>query len=352
MPPPGSSVTLRTIARALGVCTTTVSLALRNSPRLPEKTRDRVRRAAESMGYRPNPQVRAWLAGRQGSGAHHGEVLAYLNPYPTLERWKASPSVIRFHDGAKARAEKLGFEWETFWFRKSDLSNERLDAILKARGVRGIIVGSFPEAQAHLRLSWERYVAIAQGMTLIRPQLPRACNNYYETMGTLLRQLAKLGYERPGIFIDENFDVRCRHNWVASYLVHRPQNGRNLPPPCVVKVEERMYFEKWLRRYAPDVVVAAGLHVHGWIEELGFQIPKEIGFASFDRQPAEGWESISGMNHQIEVCGAVAVDFLSGRLSRNESGLVPTPEIIMTPAEWVDGKTTLRKKGKREIAVV
>jgi LacI family transcriptional regulator len=305
-----------------------------------------VRRAAESMGYRPNPQVRAWLAARHGSSGQQGEVLAYLNAYPTMERWKASPSVIRFHDGAKARAEKLGFQWETFWFRKSGLSNERLDSILEARGVRGIIVGSFPEAQADLRLTWSRYVAIAQGMTLIRPQLPRACNNYYETMGALLRQLAKLGYERPGLFIDENFDERCRHNWVASFLVHRPSSRDRLPPPCVAKVEERGFFEKWLRRYQPDVVVAAGLHVSAWLKELGFQIPKEIGFVSFDRQPAEDWKDISGMNHQIEVCGAVAVDFLAGRLSRNESGLVPTPEIIMTPAVWVEGKTTMRRKRK------
>jgi LacI family transcriptional regulator len=334
------AVTLRTIAKALGVSPMTVSLALRNSRELPAATRIRIRRTAETMGYRPDPRVRAWLESRREPGVQHGEVLAYLNSYPTEKAWQASPSVIRFHDGAKARAEELGFRWETFWFRKLGIGQRRLDSILMTRGVRGLIIGSFPEAHGHLRLEWTRYAAIAQGMTLLVPDLPRACNNYYETMGALLRKLHKLGYERPGLYIDENFDERCRHLWMAGFLVHTRKNGRGQPPPCIVKIEERNPFAKWLKRYRPDVVVAAGLHVLGWLRELGFRVPADIGFASFDRQPAESWSGISGMNHQIEVCGAVAVDFLAGRLSRNESGLAGVPEMIMTPAVWVEGRTT------------
>ena len=85
-------------------------------------------------------------------------------------------------------------------------------------------------------------------MTLLRPDLPRACNNYYETMGALLRKLHKLGYERPGLYIDENFDERCRHLWMAGFLVHTRKNGRGQPPPCIVKIEERNPFAKWLKR--------------------------------------------------------------------------------------------------------
>ncbi len=337
------TVTLRTIARAVGVCPTTVSLALRNSPQLPVATRERIRRVADAMGYRPDPRVRAWLASRRGPGASNGEALAYLNPFPDDRAWEKSPSIICFHDGAKARAEELGFRWETLWFRKLGLSQRRLDAILAARGVRGLIIGSFPEAHAHLRLDWKRYVAIAQGMSLLRPELPRACNNYYETMGTLLRNLTKLGYERAGLFIDENFDDRCRHLWLASYLVHAHERARSKLPPCIVKVEERRIFERWLKRHRPDVVVASGLHVYGWLKELGFAVPAEVGFASFNLQSTEEWRGISGMNHQMHVCGAVAVDFLSGRLSRNEAGLAPVPETVMTSAVWIEGKTAVRR---------
>src|SRR5262249_32901360 len=149
------------------------------------------------------------------------------------------------------------FSWETIWFRKLAISQRRLDSILSARGVRGLIVGSFPQAHAHLRLEWSRYAAITQGMTLLRPELPRACNNYYETMSALLRNLTKLGYQRPGLFIDENFDQRCRHLWLASFSVHARGKPRGQPPPCIVKIEERALFEKWLRRHRPDIVVAA-----------------------------------------------------------------------------------------------
>ena len=293
------------------------------------------------MGYRQDPHIRAWLASRRDPGAQRGEVLAYLNPFPTEEAWRGAPSITRFYDGAKARALDLGFGWEEIWFRQLGISQNRLDAILKARGVRGLIIGSFPEPRAHLRLEWPHYVAVAQGMTLIRPELPRACNNYYETMGTLLRQLAKLGYERPGLFIEENSNDRCRKLWLAGFLVNTQDKSAPQPPPCIPKTSDRRIFEKWLRRHRPDVIVTCDINVRQWLKEMNLCAPQDIGVAAYDCEPLATWRGISGMNHRLEACGAVAVDFVAGRLSRNESGLAPIAETIMTPAVWVEGKTTV-----------
>ncbi len=338
-----NSVTLRTVARALGVSATTVSLALRNSRELPAATRQRIRRTADSMGYRQDPKVRAWLASRRNPAAEKGEVLTYLNPYPTEELWRASASITRFYDGAKARAIQLGFQWDELWFRRLGLTQKRLESILKARGIRGLIVGSFPEAQAALNLDWPHYVAIAQGLTLIRPDLPRACNNYYDTMLVLLRQLVKLGYRRPGLYIANNSNERCRNIWQAAYLVFHSTNRSMKPvPSCIPETSDLLAFEKWYRRNRPDVILACDVYVRTWLKEMGLATPGDVGFASFDCHPTAKWRGASGMDHRIEVCGAAAVDFIAGRLSRNESGLAPIPETIMTPAVWKEGET-LRK---------
>ena len=97
------AVTLRTIAKALGVSPMTVSLALRNSRELPAATRIRIRRTAETMGYRPDPRVRAWLESRREPGVQHGEVLAYLNSYPTerLGRLPFGHSFPRWRESAR-----------------------------------------------------------------------------------------------------------------------------------------------------------------------------------------------------------------------------------------------------------
>jgi LacI family transcriptional regulator len=45
------------IARALDVSLMTVSLALRNSPKVSKATRLKVRRMADKLGYRPDPEI-------------------------------------------------------------------------------------------------------------------------------------------------------------------------------------------------------------------------------------------------------------------------------------------------------
>lgn len=60
-------VTLRDVALAANVSTTTVSDSLNGSGALPEKTRQRVRRIAVELGYRPSVAARSLRNGRTGT---------------------------------------------------------------------------------------------------------------------------------------------------------------------------------------------------------------------------------------------------------------------------------------------
>jgi len=60
-------VTIRDVARAAGVSTTTVSDALSGNGRLPSATRSRVAGVAESLGYQANPAARSLRGQRYGS---------------------------------------------------------------------------------------------------------------------------------------------------------------------------------------------------------------------------------------------------------------------------------------------
>lgn len=55
---------MQDVAEAAGVHRTTVSLALRDSPRLPAARREEIKHVAEHLGYRPNPMVSALMASR------------------------------------------------------------------------------------------------------------------------------------------------------------------------------------------------------------------------------------------------------------------------------------------------
>ena len=50
-------VSLKDVANVAGVHPTTVSMALRNHPRIPEATRSRLKKLAEEMGYTRDPAL-------------------------------------------------------------------------------------------------------------------------------------------------------------------------------------------------------------------------------------------------------------------------------------------------------
>ena len=82
-------VTLKDIARECGYTANTVSRAMRNDPRLPSATRDRIHAAAEQLGYIPNTLASSLRSGRRNTVAviindvqnlHFCRLLSRLDP--------------------------------------------------------------------------------------------------------------------------------------------------------------------------------------------------------------------------------------------------------------------------------
>src|SRR5262245_4788138 len=82
--PPVTPPTLREIARRAGVSHTTVSLSLRNDPSIPDRTRARLHRLADAMGYRSNVLVSALMTQlRLRHRRSTPEVVGFLTGGPT-----------------------------------------------------------------------------------------------------------------------------------------------------------------------------------------------------------------------------------------------------------------------------
>jgi len=88
-------VTVHDVARAAGVSISTVSRALASPDRVAAPTRERVRAAADELGYRPNRAASVLRAGRTG---------AYGLVVPDL----ANPYFAAVAKGAQARARERG----------------------------------------------------------------------------------------------------------------------------------------------------------------------------------------------------------------------------------------------------
>ena len=92
-------MSLRRIAAALGLSPSAVSLALRNSPKIPSETRQRVVREAERIGYRPNAKLKELMSQLRHSGDRANEAcLGVISLYDSQRPWEQSLHLTRVFD--------------------------------------------------------------------------------------------------------------------------------------------------------------------------------------------------------------------------------------------------------------
>ena len=91
MKTPIQQPSLRDIARQLNVSHVTVSMALRDHPRISAERRAEVQKVAEALGYRPDPMLASLVAYRNRKRVKPvAATLAWLNCWP-------EPAKLRQH---------------------------------------------------------------------------------------------------------------------------------------------------------------------------------------------------------------------------------------------------------------
>lgn len=338
MPPPS----LRSLARQLGISAATVSLALRDSSHVVPATKKRILQAARRAGYRPNPLVGSLMAAlrRTSHGSFQGSLLAINtsnDPRPTLPMYHR-----QVFEGVRRRAQALGYSIELCWVGAHALTLPRLDAVVRARGVRGVVVMPFVETYDFSALDWSRFAAVMFDHCLSAPVLHSVLPDHQLSLFGVLERLSQRGYARPGLAVGRARDSRVKFKWSAGFSSFCHSRGTELPVPILCEEPiTRESFLRWFRRYRPDVVIG---HVHAdiarWLREDGLEIPRDVGFVQLNWTERAG--PCAGLDLQPAVLGEAAVESVVAQLQRNEQGIPAHPKSITLAARWVEGPTIRR----------
>ncbi len=347
-------VTLADVARRAGVHVTTVSLALRDRPRLPEATRRRIQALARDMGYAPDPFLHALVPYRSPASQPRREpVLAYLTNWHTPWGWKEVPAHRRFFAGAEAKALELGFRLEHFWTHDPARRPEELGETLQQRGIQGVILASHSrDVGDALQLDWERFSAVKIDYFPHYPPLHNVTNSQSRIIRLAVRKTAAMGYRKIGFVVHRGWDHAVDHNWTAGFLceqsclpdadrvpihvfpgarpVARWFNEKN----ASVRADHAP-LERWLERHRPEVVISKGDYVLPVFAEMGVRIPEDFAFVNLFLDPPDG--TMAGVRQNHETVGELAVETLVGQLIHNKFGVPSIPTTTFVEGTWFDG---------------
>ena len=343
--------TFADIAKQAGVCKATVSLALRNSPRIPEENQKRIKDIAHELGYRKNPLVTANMAKIRRSKDRKGTqpTIGFLSTFYDEEledkhvEWHIQS---RFLQGAKRRSEGLGFDFDFLEFDLAYYSSDRIQQVLKSRGVSGLVLGPLRFSNMNLNLDWSNFAVASIGVSDSLGNIPSVFYDNFRCMQDVLDYLTHRGYRRIGFITDSENEMRGGHMWNAGFLEYQDrviEKENAVPMLRIPKPEllfERSDFEsmhRWYRQHKPDVIITFRSQILDYFQTLGYKVPQDFGYMVLN------WSSqtdgCSGYRQCHEEMAEVAVNIVSERLYNNDRGELSKPRTTLLRGDFVEGFT-------------
>jgi DNA-binding LacI/PurR family transcriptional regulator len=337
---------IRTLAKLAGVSKATISLALRDHPRIRSSERARIQLIAAQAGYRPNALVANLLAQlRVSKTSGYRSTLGLVCVTKNRVLLEVVPTFREWIVGCKARAAELGYGVDQFWFHEPGLSPARMIQILEARNIRGLIlVGVLERGALPLKFDpvLERSVAVVLGARPGRSNLPFVSNDQFSTATRAVEELLALGYRRPALCLNQGLDETVENRFGAGFWAAQKKLPATQRVPVFhyeLKAEKR--FRIWIKRYRPDAIITAHAAIEPWLRAIGLTAPADVGLLHLDRSDEENW---AGMNQNNAQIGSAAIDMLIGQLHRNELGAPRLHQSILIGSTWVPGPTICNRE--------
>jgi len=158
---------------------------------------------------------------------------------------------------------------------------------------------------------------------------------------TLMRQIKRLGYRRPGFVCNSRVNNSVDRTWEAAFRVYQSVPLQNQVPMFMQQPWTLKEFKRWYKTYSPDVIVSQDSIILSWLRELGLRIPEDVGFAISAKHA--GPPHCSGIDENSELVGEAAISVLADMINRGERGISATRTSFLVDGKWFEGSTLRRR---------
>ena len=328
---------LKDIARLANVTPATVSRALRGHSHVSPATVNKIRSAADALGYTHNLRISNLMKYvRSSAQTHFRETLAFIWPHADAHEGEKTYQLRRFESGAIERARHLGYGVDVFYYNKNEKKKRwsTLHKTLRARGIRGLIWGPvLRSSHARLTMPLESYASAAIGEAFVHPRLPHARFDHFVGMRNALHQLKRQGCRRIGLAVESSLNVRATPLFLASFVTSGAR-GHRKPDELtymadVLKAPELL---TWALAAKPDAILLSH-DIHALADLPNHpRISWPLKIASLNRLSPT--PRFSGIDQRQDLIASHACDLVIEQLGRNHFGVPEHAKIVLVEGEW------------------
>lgn len=324
-------VGLREVAAAAGVCLMTVSLSLRDNPKISKATRERIQRVAKELGYHPDPEISRLMKRLRTSRTTRGTTgLAIVDFYPNVDFAELSYH-RRIREGALRRAEELGFSVSQLKAAEYKFNLRHILNVVRSRGLEGLVL--FPSVVAPLVLDpavdWNGLSVVAVTNSILSPRFHCVVPHQFANMMRLIDAMKAHGCRKVGAILEESFDERTAHHFTAAMNWHGHGRRILIVPAATSATEKMVLIARWIVQHDPDMIFAqAPESVTGALARL--KRPRRTVIAALGT-PND--DQFSYLDEHPEVVGSATVELLAGMMYYHETGIPGHPRTTMIDGE-------------------
>jgi len=339
--PKNPRISMRDIAKMAGISHSTVSLALKNHPRISDEVKVRIRKLCDEVGYRPDPMLSALAHYRlTKSEMPITAGIAWINAWPKPENLRRHREFDFYWKGAHAAAEKFGYRLEEFQLGR-DMSPQRLHQILSTRGIRGLLLPPHHIIPDWKDFPWSEYSVVRFGRSLKHPDVHLVTADQVANTMLAVDSIRSRGYRRIGYVSDERHDRDHGILFSAGYLHARhalPEKDQ-VPLLNVAGLDPQAYGKAllaWIKKHKIEAIFTNRSELMSMLAKLGVKVPDDVAVAVTSLLDAH---ADAGIDQHPEEIGRVAFLMLNSLINDGSRGIPKIFRQILVEGSWVDGST-------------
>ena len=339
-------ITILDIAAQTGFSKSSVSAALNHNPKTNAKTAEFIRETAQKMGYSPDPVFsemgrRRWK--REGSTI--GENLVFLmDPFTLNGTQKESPEELsQLQEYARSKGYRLDLRTTDTFSSVSQANRE-----FYAKGIRGLMT-SLRDPKDELFLTELKTEQMAVVTHETDYDLYHSITiNWPAMISTLLHKMVAHGRKNISVILIENIPTRfpdelrigsvlaLQRKLPATLHLHtipRPwAHGKN--PDPIAQQTRKDLLKKILKEDHPDAIIGHSAASFFFLQELGLNIPQDIGYAAMIAA-----DPCSGIQFKQLNLWKAQLDKLIAQIRNADFGRPESPLLTLHTPPFIDAGT-------------